>query len=158
MKVKIAGIQKMLPNAKVGANFSPTGYFTDPRDGKQKCQNYLGFAFQWVRLFREKGLTLPWGEDWIWQTPIGTQQVRSHDVFHCCKYVRVGFDPSPTKCFDGWRHFQCLAVRSPSLIIAATQSSYVCFGSVALVLDDVPVNQRHAVRGVLGGRARHGVD
>jgi hypothetical protein len=31
-------IQKALPRAKIGANFSPLHFFTDPRDGVQYCQ------------------------------------------------------------------------------------------------------------------------
>lgn len=33
-------IQKALPRAKIGANFSPLQFFTDPRDGIQYCQMY----------------------------------------------------------------------------------------------------------------------
>jgi hypothetical protein len=75
MKAKIEPMKAWLKNARFGANFSPTGYYTDPFDNKQKCQNYIGWTFQWVRVFREGGLTLPWGEDWIWQTSVGTQQM-----------------------------------------------------------------------------------
>ena len=60
MKSKIQTMQRQLTAALFGANFSPTAYFTDPFDGKQKCQNYIGWTFQWVRVFREQGLTLPW--------------------------------------------------------------------------------------------------
>ena len=38
-------------------------------------QNYLGETYQWLSLFREGGATLPWSEDWAWQTPIGSQQM-----------------------------------------------------------------------------------
>eukprot|EP01043_Picozoa_sp_COSAG02_P059110 COSAG02_NODE_7471_length_2997_cov_7.180124_3_plen_148_part_00 len=31
-------------------------------------------------MFREQGLTLPWGEDWIWQTPVGTQQMMTLSI------------------------------------------------------------------------------
>jgi len=31
-------------------------------------------------VFREQGLTLPWGEDWIWQTPVGTQQMMTLSI------------------------------------------------------------------------------
>ena len=59
----ITALGKMLKKAKFGANFSPTGYYTDPNTGDQNCMNYIGWTFQWVRVFREEGLTLPWGED-----------------------------------------------------------------------------------------------
>eukprot|EP01047_Picozoa_sp_COSAG01_P063381 COSAG01_NODE_8205_length_2875_cov_2.034582_2_plen_58_part_00 len=26
-------------------------------------------------MFRKKALTIPWSEDWIWQSPVGTQQM-----------------------------------------------------------------------------------
>lgn len=80
MKAKVQKMQQQLTNALFGANFSPTAYFTDPFDGKQKCQNYIGWTFQWIRVFREEGLTLPWGEDWIWQTPVGTQQMMTLSI------------------------------------------------------------------------------
>ena len=32
-------LQAALPNANVGANFAPTAYMTDPRDGQQYCHN-----------------------------------------------------------------------------------------------------------------------
>ena len=43
----------MMMNSSVGANFAPTVYKTDPRDGQQYCLNYLGETFQWLSLFRE---------------------------------------------------------------------------------------------------------
>ena len=52
----------------IGANFAPTVYKTDPRDGQQYCLNYMGETFQWLSLFREGGATLPWSEDWAWQS------------------------------------------------------------------------------------------
>ena len=36
---------------------------------------YMPDPMQWIRFFREGGSTLPWSEDWQWQTPIGTQQM-----------------------------------------------------------------------------------
>ena len=51
-------IQKTCPNAKVGANFSPTMYFVDPRDQHQYCHAYLGTVFQWIQIFRAGALTL----------------------------------------------------------------------------------------------------
>jgi hypothetical protein len=32
-------------------------------------------ADQWIDVFRKKALTIPWSEDWIWQSPVGTQQM-----------------------------------------------------------------------------------
>ena len=55
-------LRAALPNANVGANFAPTFYFTDPRDGQQYCHNYLGVTYQWVEMFRQGGMTLPWSE------------------------------------------------------------------------------------------------
>lgn len=65
-------IQKYLPNALIGANYSPHhGY------------HYLGHTHMWVNMFREGGMTLPWSEDYIWQVPVGSQQVNfiSLDLF-----------------------------------------------------------------------------
>ena len=53
-------IRAALPRAKVGANFSPLSFFTDPRDGIQYCQMYHPDPFQWIRFFREGGASLPW--------------------------------------------------------------------------------------------------
>jgi hypothetical protein len=39
-----------LVNARIGANFSPA--------------NYIGYVYQWIRMFRENGFSLPWSEDW----------------------------------------------------------------------------------------------
>jgi hypothetical protein len=55
-------IQKWLPNAGIGANYSPTNFLTDPRDGQSYCISYTGSAFQWIRNFKEGGSTLPWSE------------------------------------------------------------------------------------------------
>jgi hypothetical protein len=57
-------LRRRLPNAGIGANFSP-----------HHGAHYLGTTHQWVSLFREGGLTMPWGEDYIWQVPVGTQQM-----------------------------------------------------------------------------------
>lgn len=46
----------------------------------RRCQNYIGWTFQWIRTFREGALTLPWGEDWIWQTPVGSQQMMTLSI------------------------------------------------------------------------------
>eukprot|EP00039_Didymoeca_costata_P021098 m.343405 g.343405 ORF g.343405 m.343405 type:complete len:1268 (+) comp22801_c0_seq1:126-3929(+) len=103
-KEQIAPMQAKLKNAKFGANFSPTGYYTNPFDGKQYCQNYIGWAFQWIRLFREGGLTLPWGEDWVWQTPVGTQQMMglSIDAMRSGMYWAGSGDVSETKRLSTW--------------------------------------------------------
>jgi len=60
-------LKKYLPNAGIGANFSPHhgGY----------AHSYLGEVFQWVSCFREDGLTMPWSEDYIWQVPVGSPQM-----------------------------------------------------------------------------------
>jgi hypothetical protein len=60
LQAEITALGKLLKNAKFGANFSPTGYYTDPNTGDQNCLNYIGWTFQWVRVFREEALTLPW--------------------------------------------------------------------------------------------------
>lgn len=57
-------IGRHLPRAGVGANFSP-----------HHGHAYLGETYQWVTLFRRGGMTMPWSEDWIFQVPVGTQQM-----------------------------------------------------------------------------------
>lgn len=59
-------LRRHLPNAGVGANFSP-----------HHKHVYLGETHHWISLFREDGMTMPWGEDYIWQVPVGTQQMNS---------------------------------------------------------------------------------
>jgi hypothetical protein len=57
-------LRRHLPNAGVGANFSP-----------HHGHMYLGPTHMWISLFREGGMTMPWGEDYIWQVPVGSQQM-----------------------------------------------------------------------------------
>jgi hypothetical protein len=68
-------IKSILPRALVGANYSPTGYAIGPADGQSYCHAYLGIVYQWIELFRKGGMTMPWSEDWTWQTPLASQQV-----------------------------------------------------------------------------------
>ena len=59
-------IKRALPNADTGANFSPHhGPF------------YLGDAHMWISLFRQGGMTMPWSEDYIFQVPVGSQQMNN---------------------------------------------------------------------------------
>lgn len=69
-----------LPQAHVGANFSP-----------HHGQPYLGSTYQWIQLFRAGGMTLPWGEDYIFQVPVGTQQMN----FICLDLFRAGLRGRP---------------------------------------------------------------
>ena len=66
-------IKSVLPRALVGANYSPTGYAIGP-SSSSVCHSYLGIVFQWIELFRKGGMSMPWSEDWAWQTPIPSQQ------------------------------------------------------------------------------------
>ena len=58
-----------LPNAHIGANFSP-------HHGAH-AHAYLGHVYQWITCFREEGMTMPWSEDYIWQLPVGSPQMNS---------------------------------------------------------------------------------
>ena len=60
-------LQKYLPNAQIGANFSP--------HHGGGAHTFLGEVFKWVDCFRQDGMTLPWAEDYIWQVPVGTPQM-----------------------------------------------------------------------------------
>lgn len=62
-------VKSKLPNADTGANFSP-----------HHGAAYLGEAHKYITLFRRGGMTMPWGEDYIWQIPIGTQQMNSLQI------------------------------------------------------------------------------
>ncbi|MER3415552.1 MAG: hypothetical protein C4297_04975 [Gemmataceae bacterium] len=56
-------IESILPKgATVGANYSPHPHYW-PKEG------------QWVRAFRRRAMTLPWGEDYVWQVPEVSPQV-----------------------------------------------------------------------------------
>ncbi len=62
LKSQTDKIKKALPHADAGANYSPH-------------PTYLGAAHKYITTFRRGGLTMPWGEDYAWQTPVGTQQI-----------------------------------------------------------------------------------
>lgn len=59
-------LRKHLPNASVGANFSPHY----PQE-----HMFLGEVYKWVSVFRKNGMTMPWSEDYIWQVAVGTPQM-----------------------------------------------------------------------------------
>jgi hypothetical protein len=61
-------LRKHLPNAGVGANYSPH-YPTEHR--------YLGEVHKWVTTFRQEAMTQPWSEDYIFQMPVCTPQVNN---------------------------------------------------------------------------------
>jgi hypothetical protein len=61
-------LRQWLPNASIGANFSPHY----PQE-----HMFLGEVFKWVTVFRDEGMTLPWSEDYIWQLPVGTPQMNN---------------------------------------------------------------------------------
>jgi hypothetical protein len=72
LKEKTDILRKWLPRALIGANFSP-----------HHGEFYLGQTHKWVTLFREGGMTMPWSEDYIFQIPVGSQQMNflSLDLF-----------------------------------------------------------------------------
>jgi len=51
----------------IGANYSPHPH-------------YYPHYFQWVELFRQRAMTLPWSEDYLWQIPVTSQQVLGYLV------------------------------------------------------------------------------
>lgn len=61
-------LRRHLPNAAIGANYSPHY----PQE-----HMFLGEVFKWVSVFRQSGMTLPWSEDYIWQVPVGTPQMNN---------------------------------------------------------------------------------
>src|SRR5262249_44440828 len=56
-------LSKYFPNAGIGANYSPHG-----------THHYIGPTHQWISLFREGGMTMPWSEDYIFMSPVGSPQ------------------------------------------------------------------------------------
>ena len=79
-------ISEYMPNSKVGPNQAPTRLFTATQDGRTMyggALSYIGLTYQMVRGFREKAVTLPWTEDYIWPAPVASQQVMtlSYDAF-----------------------------------------------------------------------------
>ena len=72
-------ITQYLKNAGVGANYSPLTYTPF---------GYVAPAYFYpvnkaVTMFRQGAMTMPWGEDYSWQSPLGTQQMTTvlHDLF-----------------------------------------------------------------------------
>ncbi|HJN12947.1 MAG TPA: beta-galactosidase trimerization domain-containing protein [Pirellulaceae bacterium] len=61
-------LRNHLPNAGIGANFSPH----NPQE-----HMFLGEVFKWISVFRDSGMTLPWSEDYIWQVPVATPQLNN---------------------------------------------------------------------------------
>jgi len=71
LKPQTEMLRKYLPNAGIGANYSPHAGATHA---------FLGGVSHWVTAFRDDVLTMPWGEDYIWQLPMGTPQMNSIDL------------------------------------------------------------------------------
>ncbi len=69
LKARTDIIRKALPNAETGANFSP--HHGPP---------FLGTTYQYITLFRKGAMTMPWGEDYIWQIPVGSQQMNNLQI------------------------------------------------------------------------------
>lgn len=67
MKALTDVLRANLPNAGIGANYSP--HHGAP------AHAYLGEVHKWVTCFRDDGLTLPWSEDYIWQLPVGSPRM-----------------------------------------------------------------------------------
>ena len=63
LKSQTDKIKKALPHADAGA----TNYQPQP--------TYLGEAHTHITTFRRGGMTMPWGADYAWLIPIGTQQI-----------------------------------------------------------------------------------
>jgi hypothetical protein len=71
MSAATAVLRKYLPKANIGANYSPMTYGTG---------GYIQNVFMYpvnkaVTMFRQGAMTLPWAEDYAFQSPLGTQQM-----------------------------------------------------------------------------------
>jgi hypothetical protein len=64
LKARTAILHRCFPHAGIGANFTP-----------HRGHLYLGPIHQWITPFRDGSLTMPWSEDWVFQVPVGSQQV-----------------------------------------------------------------------------------
>lgn len=68
LKQRTRVLEEGLPKgALIGANYSPHPH-------------YYPHYFQWVELFRQRAMTLPWSEDYLWQIPVTSQQVLGYLV------------------------------------------------------------------------------
>jgi hypothetical protein len=84
-------LRQHLPNAGIGANFSPH-YPAEHR--------YLGEVHKWVTIFREEGMTMPWSEDYIFQMPVATQQMNNINL----DLLRAGVRGKPNMKI----HYYCM--------------------------------------------------
>jgi len=84
-------LRKHLPNAGIGANYSPH-YPAEHR--------YLGEVHKWVTIFREEGMTQPWSEDYIFQMPVATQQMNNINL----DLLRAGVRGKPKQKI----HYYCM--------------------------------------------------
>ena len=84
-------LRKHLPNAGIGANYSPH-YPAEHR--------YLGEVHKWVTIFREEGMTMPWSEDYIFQMPVATQQINNINL----DLLRAGVRGKPKQKI----HYYCM--------------------------------------------------
>jgi hypothetical protein len=94
-------LRRYLPNAGIGANFSP-----------HHGHMYLGEVHKWIDIFRQDGMTMPWSEDYIWQVPLGTQQMNfiNLDLFRAgivnkpaAKIHYYVMTHTPGQTTDNWR-------------------------------------------------------
>lgn len=84
-------LRKYLPNAGIGANYSPH-YPAEHR--------YLGEVHKWVTIFRQEGMTQPWSEDYIFQMPVATQQMNNINL----DLMRAGLQGKPKQKI----HYYCM--------------------------------------------------
>lgn len=66
LRERTAVLHRCFPNAGIGANFSP-----------HREHLYLGATHQWISPFRDGSLTMPWGEDYVFQVPVASPEVNS---------------------------------------------------------------------------------
>ena len=85
-------LRKHLPNAGIGANYSP--HYPAPH-------RYLGEVHKWVTTFRTETMTQPWSEDYIFQMPICSQQVNNLNL----DLLRAGARGRPNQKI----HYYCMA-------------------------------------------------
>lgn len=79
-------LRQYFTNAIIGANFA-----------SREPPYCLGQVHQWVTLFREEGMTMPWSEDYAWCLPVGSPQMSQLNLDLCRAGLR-GKAAMPIHC------------------------------------------------------------
>eukprot|EP00041_Stephanoeca_diplocostata_P032483 m.1041146 g.1041146 ORF g.1041146 m.1041146 type:complete len:1572 (-) comp24157_c0_seq4:1290-6005(-) len=70
-------VSSVIPTAVAGANYAPNDVFMDTDTNQSYVRSYLPETYKWIRAMRAGTFTLPFTEDYVFQIPVGTQQMFS---------------------------------------------------------------------------------